>query len=299
VHAPVFSLALFLLAAAGQRPPSADEQRLFEEGARALQGGDPRAAEKAWQAGYAIGRDPAFLVHIGEAQEKAGLPGDAAETYRRYLQAAPDAADRAEIEARLTRLGPAAAVKPPAAPAAAGETPGEFGAGPAPALPQAPVPRAATEPRRADTEQPTGPPRDESGWTPYGLTAGISTAAAVTLLLTAGLFAAAVASDEDDLKRLQTYRSMTGAPPSYSSVMSQYEQAVADGDRHERYAKIALAGAGVAAAVAATFFVLDAKRTREPAVAVNPLPAKRGEVGEGFLIVPSAGGLAAAGTWRF
>ena len=40
---------------------------------------------------------------------------------------------------------------------------------------------------------------------------------------------------------------------------TQYEQAMADGPRNERDAKIAFVGSAVAAAVSATFFILDAK----------------------------------------
>src|SRR5262245_40110619 len=111
------------LAAPAARAPSAEEQRLFDDGLRAFQAGDARAAEKAWKAGYAIARDPAFLVHIGEAQEKAGAPAEAVDTYRHYLREAPDASDRADIEQRIARLAPAAptTAAPIAAPPA--ETP--------------------------------------------------------------------------------------------------------------------------------------------------------------------------------
>src|SRR5262245_64816132 len=114
---------MLALAAPAARAPSADEQRLYDEGLRAFQSGDARAAEKAWKAGYAVARDPAFLVHIAEAQEKAGAPAEAADTYRRYLREAPDAADRADIEQRIARLAPAAptTAAPIAAPPA--ETP--------------------------------------------------------------------------------------------------------------------------------------------------------------------------------
>ena len=89
---------LLALGGSPQRAPTPDELRLFDEGTHALAAGDARAAEKAWRAGYEIGHDPAFLVHIGEAEEKAGAPAEAIETYRRYLREAPDASDRADIE---------------------------------------------------------------------------------------------------------------------------------------------------------------------------------------------------------
>src|SRR3982751_4980239 len=102
--APALVALVLHLGAAPLAAPSPDEQRLYTDGQRAYDAGDARAAERAWTAGYAVARDPAFLVHIGEAQEKAGAPAQAAETYRRYLREAPDASDRADIEQRLTRL---------------------------------------------------------------------------------------------------------------------------------------------------------------------------------------------------
>ena len=71
-------LSRHLLLAAAGKPPSAEEQRLFDEGAKAMQAGDAQAADKAWRAGYAIAKDPAFLVHMGEAEEKAGQPAEGA-----------------------------------------------------------------------------------------------------------------------------------------------------------------------------------------------------------------------------
>jgi len=273
------------LAAPAARAPSAEEQRLFDEGLRAFQAGDARAAEKAWKTGYAIARDPAFLVHIGEAQEKAGAAAEAADTYRHYLRDAPDASDRADIEQRLARLAPAA---PPAtaAPSPA-EAPGEFGA--SPPTPSLAPPSAPAAPRPAvpmgDVEHPSSPaPQEDSGWNRYNITAVSSAGVAVILLGAAALFAAQAASAESDVNRLLLYRDQnTGAPLKYSDVAAQYQQATADGPRHDRNAKIALAASAVAAAVSATFFVLDAKLGATPAVA----------------IAPAGHGVAATGGWQW
>ncbi|MFL5305269.1 MAG: hypothetical protein ACJ8F1_08650, partial [Polyangia bacterium] len=134
---------------AASRPPTAAEQQRFDEGTRALGAGDARGAEKAFRAGYDAGHDPAFLVHVGEAQEKAGAPAEAVETYRRYLREAPDASDRADIEQRIARLAPgapAAPAQPPAGAAAATPAPPPAGATPvAPASPDAEKPGTAEE----------------------------------------------------------------------------------------------------------------------------------------------------------
>jgi len=282
VHA-ILICALLAFAAPAARAPSADEQRLYDEGLRAFQGGDARAAEKAWKAGYAIARDPAFLVHIGEAQEKAGAPAEAADSYRRYLREAPDAADRADIEQRIARLAPGA--PPPAAapvPSPA-ETPGEFGASPpTPSLvpPSPPGPRAAAP--IGDAERPAKPAQEDSGWNRYNITAVATASAAVVLLGVAALYAAQASSDQEDVNRLFNFRDPdTQAPLRYSAIAGQYEQAVADGPRHERNAKIALIGSAATAAVAVTFFILDAKVGGGAAPTVAVAPAGRGFVATG------------------
>ncbi len=269
------------LAAATARPPTPDETRLFDEGMRAFSAGDARGAERAWQAGYALAHDPAFLVRIGEAEEKAGAPAEAAASYRRYLREAPDASDRPEIELRLARLPP-----PPAAPKPEGppEPTGELGGVPHPEPPSgepgteaaAPAPSAAPRPTAGapaplaptDEERPPAPSGDDSGWNRYNVTAFAATAATVALLGTAVFFAATAASNQGDVERLIFFRDpSTGAPLPYSSVASKYSAAVAAGRADARDAKLALAGAAGSTAVAAIFFALDARRGAETAMA--------------------------------
>jgi hypothetical protein len=227
-----------------------------------MQAGDAAAADKAWRAGYAIAKDPAFLVHMGEAEEKAGQPAEAGESYRRYLRAAPDASDRAEIEQRLTRLGPAGA--PPATPADTHEVPGAFGEGPPPGMPGAPPPRALVLPAR-DDETGRRPRADEdSGWNAYNITAWIATGATVLALGTAAYYAASAGSAKDDVNRLLLYRDqLTGVPLEYQTVASRYENAVRDGQHDDRVAKGALIVAAGTALVATAFFILDSVRTPE------------------------------------
>jgi hypothetical protein len=285
MHALLIAAALLL--ANPTKAPSAEEQRLYDEGVRALSAGDARAAERAFKAGYALGRDPAFLVHVGEAQEKAGASADAADSYRRYLREAPDASDRPDIDARLARLGPAAPATPSAGPAAPSETPGEFGAGPPTPPASAPSAAPASAPPLAG---PSDAPRahagaeQDDGWNRYNVTAVIATGAALLLGGTAAFFGAKAASDADDINRLINYRDQnTEAPLAYGAVAAAYEKAVANGRDHDRYAKAALIAAGGAAAVAAVFYVLDAKLTEEPVVA----------------IAPDGAGVAVSGGWRW
>ncbi len=210
--------ALLALGGSPQRTPTPDEARLFDEGTHALAAGDARAAEKAWRAGYEIAHDPAFLVHLGEAEEKAGETSEAIDSYRRYLREAPDASDRADIEQRLARLAPAA---PAPAPAPKVETPGEFGGAP-PASTPAPgvtAPAAVAPPgtnaAHVDAEHPAGKDQEDSGWNRYNATAVIASGVTLALLGTAAFYGAEASSKEGDINRLITFRF---PPPQYSSV---------------------------------------------------------------------------------
>jgi len=299
------------LAAVPGKAPSVEETRLFDEGTRALQAGNPREAEKAWRAGFALGKDPAFLVHMGEAQEKAGQPAEAADSYRRYLRAAPDAADRDEIEQRIARLAPAGEGAPavgaaPPALAGAPETPGAFGAGasaPGPAAsasPAAPAPAAtgATGPARDDeTAAREEADHEEHGWTPYNVTAWVATGATVLLLGVSGYYAALSGSDKDDVNLLLRYQNPdTGALLEYQTVAARYESAIRAGQRDEQRAKDALYVAAGAAVVATTFFILDSvMRPGEDHHARGDLARPRNRPRLGLQIAPVRTGEAAGG----
>jgi hypothetical protein len=270
---------LLTLAASARGAPSPEEERLFSQGAQAFDAGDARAAERAWKQGYAVAHDPAFLVRIGEAQEKAGAPAEAADSYRRYLREAPDASDRADIEQRLARLAPPTAGPSPS------EPPREFGSGEAPTLPGLSGEPGPVGPA-LDAEGARPPAVDEdSGWTRANVTAWSATGATVLLLGTAGFFGAQASSREGDVNRLYAFRDQHGAPYPYSGEIAQkYESAMADGQRYSRDAKIFVLAAAGTAAVACVFFVIDsvwpapadAKTAR---LSLGPTPESRGAVG--------------------
>jgi hypothetical protein len=271
--APLPVVALLLTLAGPHAQPSADEQRLFAEGEKAFAAGDAQGAERAWKQGYAVAHDPAFLVRIGEAQEKAGTPAEALESYRRYLREAPDASDRPDIEQRIARLAPAPGGGAPP-PGDRTEAPREFGSGPAPTLPTAPAPRSSA----ADTE--SGRPaanEEESGWNAFNITAWCATAATAVLLGTAAFFGAQAASKEGDANRLLTFRDDDGVPLTYTpAVAQQYKDTLADGRRDADNAKLALYSAAGTAVVATVFFVIDGLRPPRNAVAIAPVPGGMG-----------------------
>jgi hypothetical protein len=245
--------------------PTPDEQRLFADGLKAFDAGDARGAERAWKEGYAVAHDPAFLVRIGEAEEKAGAPAEAVDTYRRYLREAPDASDRADIEQRIGRLAPAPSATPAPAPPVDGAT-HDFGAPPAATPPTAPAPALD------DSESARAAKADEdSGWTRYNITAMTATGVTVILLGTAAFFGAEASSKESDVNRLLTNRDeVTGTPVRYSSVAGQYQSAMSDGRSDAHDARLALVGAAGTAVVAAVFFVLDGLHPTLAKVAVAP-----------------------------
>jgi hypothetical protein len=306
VPLPVFQAfkilaALLALGGSPQRTPTPDELRLFDEGTHALAAGDARAAEKAWRAGYEIAHDPAFLVHLGEAQEKAGETAEAVESYRRYLREAPDASDRADIEQRLARLAPTAPALAPATKIATPvETPGEFGGTPPPGTPTpgpsppgsalpAAAPPVAASPAHVDVERPAADKgQEDSGWNRYNATAVIASGVTLALLGTAAFYGAEASSKENDINRLVLFRF---PPPQYSSVAATYASDMADGRSDAHTSKILLLTAAGTAVVAAVFFVLDAVRTQPEAA--PPLPAVS------VSIAPTGSGLGAQGAWSW
>jgi hypothetical protein len=272
-----------MLAAAARGAPSAEEQRLYAEGLAAWNAGDARGAERAWSEGYRVARDPAFLVRMGEAEEKAGAPAEARETYRRYLREAPDAADRADIEARIARLTREGAPSRPT-PDDDAERPGELGGGARPPPPPGAAPAAPAAAPAVDVE-PARKPGDEggTGWNRYNVTAMSAAGATVVLLGVAAFFGAKASSAESDINRLVGFRDQdTGAPFPYSQVARQYESAMSDGHRYAHDARLALVGAAGTAAISAVFFVLDAHFGHEASLA----------------FAPTSGGLVAAWSFR-
>ena len=296
---------------AALRPPSADEQRAFAEGLRLYGAGDARGAERAWKAGYAVAHDPAFLVRIAEAQEKAGAPQEAVQSYRQYLRESPRASDREDIEARLHRLDPTAGATPARGPDGSDEEapramamPGggaAAGAGaPSAALP-VPAPAgtagATTSPHagpavgtvpdavqeREDQLQDLMPlVEEEPPRSRLNTAAWIGTGVTTLLLGVAAFYGASAAEKSGDANRLLTYSDKnTGVPQEYASQSSQYEEDVRVGRRDNRLATGFLIAAGVTAVSSALLFILDGSTARSGDAAHQvragqaPTPASR------------------------
>jgi tetratricopeptide (TPR) repeat protein len=111
--APVSTTA----APAATTPLDAEVERHATLGQRLLERGEAPRAVAEFRRAYELRADPRFLFDIAEAYERLGNDAQARFFYDRYLNAAPEAFDREEVEERLEALDKRsvrAAVPPPA-----------------------------------------------------------------------------------------------------------------------------------------------------------------------------------------
>lgn len=97
-------------------PPSdadaASAKQHFERGRELFVASQYLEALHEFEAGYRLAPLPLFLYNMGQACRHAGLIDQAIENYESYLQAVPDAPERAEVEQYLRELR-AAKPQPP------------------------------------------------------------------------------------------------------------------------------------------------------------------------------------------
>lgn len=269
----------------GDHPPTAAEQKLFAEGMRLAEAGDAVGAARAFRSGYEVAHDPAFLVRMGEAQEKAPDRPAAIESYRQYLRDSPDAADRDDIASRVRRLSPpgsaaseehptrelAGPVAPPQSEATGPSTAPAATAPPAAAaaLPVAPAPPASRPPTaQVDEEESLRAFADENPAprTRMGTAAWIGAGITVALLGVAAFYGAKASEKASDVDRLlRNFDPSTGIPVEYASVAGAYESDVREGRHDDRVAKGFAVAAGATALTTVALFVIDAVSSPEPA----------------------------------
>jgi tetratricopeptide (TPR) repeat protein len=172
------SLAVAPLAHAELSPVQKQEMKqLYERATRAYDVGKYNEAIEDYQKAYEIGGDPPMLYNIAQAYRLNDQPVEAVRFYRRYLQRAPGARNREDVERKIAdlektieerRKAAAAATPPPAVPPpvvpVAPPPPAPMVGPPAPAAtpPPAPPP-SATSAETVDTEP--GPAPSEGGST--------------------------------------------------------------------------------------------------------------------------------------
>lgn len=103
----------------------AEMKSLYERATRAYDVGKYAEAIEEYQKAYEIGGDPPMLYNIAQSYRLNDQPGEAVRFYRRYLQRAPQARNREDVERKIADLERSieerrkaqAAVTPPPAPA--------------------------------------------------------------------------------------------------------------------------------------------------------------------------------------
>jgi hypothetical protein len=89
--------------------------------------------------------------------------------------------------------------------------------------------------------------------------AWISTGVTIGMLAVATVLYMSAEGSEEDLQALIDFRDQDGNPVPFNEVQQQYDDLVDEGERFDRLSTYAFVAAGVGAATAITFFVLDAR----------------------------------------
>jgi hypothetical protein len=90
---------------AGEAAQVDEEARhLFEAGTRAFSDGRFEVALARFREAYELSRRPALLYNVGQAADRIRMDREALDAFERYLAAEPNAANRREVESRITAL---------------------------------------------------------------------------------------------------------------------------------------------------------------------------------------------------
>ncbi len=106
----------------------------------------------------------------------------------------------------------------------------------------------------------TGPSfTDDKGTTWKRSAAWISTGATIGLVAVGTVLFMSAEGSEEDLQALIDFRDPSGNPLPFEDIQLQYEDLQDEGERFNKLSTYAFAAAGVSAAAAVTFFILDSK----------------------------------------
>jgi tetratricopeptide (TPR) repeat protein len=252
-------------ALAQAKPDYAAARKHYMAAQQAEKIGEWDIAVAEYAAAYDITKDPKILYSIGKAYEAAGNKDAAVVYYRRYLNEAKEAKDRDQVKARVDELeksappptppGPAPATQPTLTPPTGDDKilappPGE------------PPSEPATEPPPPDDA-----PSFDDGSSRWPRTAAwVSVGLGAIFLTTGAVLGESARSRSEDIDRLQTFRDPDGRPTTYNdNVKQEYEDALDEGENLETYSIVAFSLAGVAAASAVVFFILDPGPQEGPA----------------------------------
>jgi tetratricopeptide (TPR) repeat protein len=220
-----FAIVLFALLVAA--PARADDEakasarQHYERGVTQYNLGHFNAAIPEFEKAYELESVPVLLYNIAQAHRQLGNNERAIFFYRRYIEAAPKAANRADVERRIRELEevvrkqgeakskPPTQVEPIAGDVGGGGRPGETASAASPAVtapPAASSLSAATTPSAASTAAPAAtattrseePPAESSGKGRRLRIGGIATAAAGGACIVTGIVFGAMASSKSD-----------------------------------------------------------------------------------------------------
>jgi tetratricopeptide (TPR) repeat protein len=200
------SFAATLAARAADLTPAQKQEmkQLYEKATRAYDVGKYNEAIEDYQKAYEIGGDPPMLYNIAQAYRLNDQPSEALRFYRRYLQRAPSARNREDVERKIAELektveerrkAAAAATPPPVAtPPLTPPPPPVPAPTPAPAAgPPQPNPAPTTPSATPGGETPAAPAAEEGsrtlkvvGWSLAGVGVLCGAGAVVTGLLAKG-----------------------------------------------------------------------------------------------------------------
>jgi hypothetical protein len=275
---------------------------------QAMKSGDHALAAEEYGRAYELTKDPVLFYKIASAHYEARNCEAAVAYYSRYLtEGKPDDRFRALTQERIEVCkarndaaagdkGEEGQAKAAGAASAAGDASGEpgresdsesdaqSGSGadqpdPSVATPGLPGAGGDRPPSFADQEVSM---YSKAAWVSVGLAATFVTAGAVL-----GLSAS---SREEDVRNLIEFRYPNGEPAIYAGTSRErYEDYIDEGERLATYSKIVFVAAGLAAASATAFFILDARAGKDQDT----------ETGAGILPVATPDGLGMAASWRF
>jgi hypothetical protein len=184
----------------------AEMRTIYDRATRAYDVGKYAEAIEDYQKAYEIGGDPPMLYNIAQAYRLNNQPGEAIRFYKRYLQRAPSARNREDVERKIAEQEkiiedqkklqpPPPPVTPPVTTTPSTTTPPVTPVGPPSPQPLIPPP-AATEtpvapPPVVPAEEPISRTRTIVGWSLIG--AGVASG------VVAGIFGAKAKDKSDQL----------------------------------------------------------------------------------------------------
>jgi tetratricopeptide (TPR) repeat protein len=237
----------------------AEAKTLYEQGLSHYNLGEFDQAIAAFRKSYALTQAPGLLFNIAQAFRLEKDYEQATYFYTTYLRLQPDAANRADVEARLAEMQQALEEqkklekKPPIGTIA---PEGNTATTPTTTVTPPTAPTTSTMPALPS-------PREEPRAPGKSLTvAGYATAGAGAALVITGLvFGRMAKSAEKDLNQLST---------DMGSWTAEHEDTFDAGKRNNTIAIVSFIAGGAAIATGGTLWVLGAMKKSDATVAINP-----------------------------